>query len=104
MDPLVGLVGTVVIASWALSLLRAAGCVLLDTVPDPEPGAAHPQRMEIGGDRLVRFACVAVGSGPCAVIASVVSERRRPRRSTRSGSIGLAGLSHVTVEVHACPH
>ena len=36
MDPLVGLVGAVVIASWALGLLRAAGRVLLDTVPDPK--------------------------------------------------------------------
>ena len=34
MDPLVGLVGTVVIASWAFGLVRTAGRVLLDTVPD----------------------------------------------------------------------
>jgi len=43
MDPLVGLVGAVVIASWALSLLRAAGGVLLDTVPDADSGAAYPR-------------------------------------------------------------
>src|SRR5271168_3880947 len=35
MDPLVGLVGTIVILSWAVSLVRTAGSVLLDTVPDP---------------------------------------------------------------------
>ena len=44
MDPLVGLIGAIVIASWALSLIRAAGRVLLDTVPDPELAAAHPRR------------------------------------------------------------
>src|SRR5271156_3259518 len=35
MDPVVGLVGMIVILSWGLSLVRSAGGVLLDTVPDP---------------------------------------------------------------------
>src|ERR1700677_480172 len=47
MDPLVGLVGALVIASWALSLLRAAGCVLLDTVPDPGLAQRIRTRMEL---------------------------------------------------------
>jgi Co/Zn/Cd efflux system component len=45
MDPLVGLVGTVVIASWAFGLVRSAGRVLLDTVPDPQLAQRIRQRM-----------------------------------------------------------
>ena len=73
MDPLVGLVGAVVIASWALSLLRAAGCVLLDTVPDPGLAQRIRSRMEIDGDRLCDLHVWQVGPGHIAVMASVVS-------------------------------
>ena len=52
MDPLVGLIGAIVIASWALSLLRAAGCVLLDTVPSPDLAQRIRNRMELDGDRV----------------------------------------------------
>ena len=34
MDPLMGVIGGLVIARWAWSLLKGAGAVLLDAVPD----------------------------------------------------------------------
>jgi cation diffusion facilitator family transporter len=100
-DPLVGLIGAVVIASWALSLVRTAGCVLLDTVPD----AKLPQRirdlMEIDGDRLCDLHVWQVGPGHAAVIASIVSDAPQTPAVYKQRLVGLAGLSHVTVEVNA---
>jgi cation diffusion facilitator family transporter len=104
MDPLVGLVGTVVIASWALGLLRAAGSVLLDTVPDGELTRSIRQRMEIGGDRLADLHVWQLGPGHAAVIASVVSDAPQAPAVYKQRLDGLAGLSHVTVEVNACSH
>ena len=34
MDPLAGIIGAVVIASWSLSLIRDTGAILLDMNPD----------------------------------------------------------------------
>jgi cation diffusion facilitator family transporter len=51
MDPLVGLLGTIVMVTWALSLIRSAGSVLLDAVPDPALSQIIRQRIETEGDR-----------------------------------------------------
>jgi cation diffusion facilitator family transporter len=104
MDPLVGLVGTVVIASWAFGLLRTAGGVLLDTVPDSDLNRSIRQRMEIGGDRLTDLHVWQLGPGHAAVIASVVSDVPQAPEVYKQRLDGLAGLSHVTVEVNACSH
>jgi cation diffusion facilitator family transporter len=103
MDPLVGLVGAVVIASWALSLLRAAGCVLLDTVPDPGLAQRIRTRMEIDGDRVCDLHVWQVGPGHIAVMASIVSAAPQAPVVYKQRLAGLVGLSHVTVEVHASP-
>ncbi|MFZ0425540.1 MAG: CDF family Co(II)/Ni(II) efflux transporter DmeF [Xanthobacteraceae bacterium] len=101
MDPLVGLVGAVVIASWALSLLRAAGGVLLDTVPDADLAQRIRARMERDGDRLCDLHVWRVGPGHIAVMASIVSAAPQAPAVYKERLADLAGLSHVTVEVHA---
>lgn len=104
MDPLVGMVGTVVIASWALGLLRAAGRVLLDTVPDSGLEQRIRQRIEIGSDRLADLHVWQLGPGHAAVIASVVSDTPQAPSVYKQRLDGLGGLSHVTIEVNTCPH
>jgi cation diffusion facilitator family transporter len=100
-DPLVGLVGSAVIASWALNLLRSAGGVLLDTVPDPDLTQSIRSRIEVGGDRLCDLHVWQVGPGHIAVMASVVSQTPQPPVVYKQRLEGLAGLCHVTVEVNA---
>jgi cation diffusion facilitator family transporter len=102
-DPLVGLVGSIVIASWAFSLLRAAGRVLLDTVPDPGLTRRIRSRMEINGDRLCDLHVWQIGPGHIAVMASVVSEAPQAPAVYKQRLDGLAGLCHVTVEVNTGP-
>jgi cation diffusion facilitator family transporter len=103
-DPLVGLVGAVVIASWSLSLLRAAGCVLLDTVPNPDLAQRIRTRMELDGDRVCDLHVWQVGPGHIAVMASIVSAAPQAPAVYKQRLADLAGLSHATVEVHASPH
>lgn len=102
-DPLVGLVGSAVIASWSFGLLRAAGRVLLDAVPDPDLTRRIRTRMEIDGDRICDLHVWQVGPGHIAVMASVVSEAPQAPAVYKQRLDGLAGLCHVTVEVNAGP-
>ena len=104
MDPVVGLVGMIVILSWALSLVRTAGGVLLDTVPDPELAQRIRERIEIGGDRVADLHLWQLGPGHAAMMASVVSDTPQPPSVYKQRLQDLAGLSHVTIEVNACPH
>jgi cation diffusion facilitator family transporter len=103
-DPLVGLVGMIVILSWALGLVRSAGGVLLDTVPDPALAERIRERIETGGDRLADLHLWQVGPGHAAVIMSVVSDAPQAPSAYKQRLEDLAGLSHVTVEVNQCPH
>src|SRR3546814_2897003 len=52
MDPLMGIVGSIVIARWSWGLLRGAGAVLLDTMPDSALSGRIRQSLEQGGDRI----------------------------------------------------
>jgi cation diffusion facilitator family transporter len=104
MDPLVGLVGTVVIASWAIGLLRSAGGVLLDVVPDRDLAGRIRGRIEIDGDRVTDLHVWQLGPGHSAVIASVVSDTPQAPAAYKRRLDGLGGLSHVTIEVNACSH
>jgi cation diffusion facilitator family transporter len=52
MDPLAGIVGAIVIASWSYALIRATGGILLDMIPDRTLTARLRQVIEADGDRL----------------------------------------------------
>jgi Co/Zn/Cd efflux system component len=103
-DPVVGLAGMLVILSWAVALIRSAGSVLLDTVPDPELAQRIRERVETGGDRLADLHLWQVGPGHAAVIMSVVSDTPKEPSAYKQRLKDLGGLSHVTVEVNRCAH
>ena len=102
MDPLMGIVGGVVIARWSWGLLRGAGAVLLDTMPDKALSAQIRQTLEGDGDRVSDLHLWRVGPGHMALIVSIVSDRPQAPEYYKGNLSGLPQLSHVTVEVHPC--
>jgi cation diffusion facilitator family transporter len=102
MDPLMALVGVCVILSWSYGLMRASGAVLLDMVPDRRLEGLIRLRLETGGDRVSDLHLWQLGPGHVGLIAAVVSDRPKPPAVYKRRLSGLHGLSHVTIEVHAC--
>ena len=102
-DPVVGIIGSVVIAVWAWGLLRSSGAVLLDLVPAPKIADLVRERLEVGGDRLADLHLWRLGPGHMAVVAAVVTDRPQRPDAYKVRLQGLMGISHVTVEVHRCP-
>ena len=98
-DPLVGLVGSFVIASWAYGLIRDAGAVLLDASADKRLEATIRARLEAGGDRVTDLHLWQVGPGHRAVVVSLLSDAPLPPASYKQRLRDLNTLSHVTVEV-----
>jgi cation diffusion facilitator family transporter len=99
-DPAIGIVGAVIIAAWAWRLIRASGAVLLDTVSDSNLSVLIRERLEVGGDRVSDLHLWRVGPGHSALIAAIVSDHPLPADAYKRRLDGIAGLSHVTVEVH----
>ena len=103
MDPLMGLVATVVILSWSWTLVRSAGAVLLDACPDPALSRNIVLRLEQSGDRVSDLHLWRLGPGHLAAIISLVADEPRAPGHYKKLLSGLAGLSHVTIEVEPCP-
>jgi cation diffusion facilitator family transporter len=102
-DPVVGIIGAGVIAIWSLGLIRSAGAVLLDMVPNLKLSSLIRERLEVQGDRVSDLHLWRVGPGHTALIATVVADRPQAVAAYKARLEGLPGLSHVTVEIHPCP-
>lgn len=102
MDPVVGLIGTVVILSWAYGLIRDAGAVLVDIVPDKHLAENMRARLEVDGDRVADQHLWRVGPGHYAAVVTIVSDRPESPAYYKRRLNGLPGLSHVSVEVELC--
>jgi len=103
-DPAVGIIGSLVIASWAYGLLRASGAVLLDVHADKNLEMVIRDRLETKGDRVTDLHLWQVGPGHRAAVISVVSDHPQSPATYKRRLGGLRGLSHVTIEVETCPH
>ena len=92
-DPVMGIVGAVVIGIWSWSLIRGAGAVLLDMVPDPQLAGSIRQRLERNGDQVSDLHLWRFGPGHAALIASIVSDDPGPTAAYKERLKGLDGLS-----------
>jgi cation diffusion facilitator family transporter len=103
LDPLIGIVGALVIARWSLGLMRDAGRVLVDAAPDEGLTQAIRAAVETRGDRISDLHVWQLGPGHHGAILSVVSDAPLPCAAYRDRLAALPGLSHLTVEVHPRP-
>jgi cation diffusion facilitator family transporter len=99
MDPLAGIVGALVIASWSWGLVRDTGAILLDMVPDRRVAEGVRQVVEAEGDRVADLHLWRLGPGHLGAILSVVTAQRRGPEFYRVRLARFPALSHVTVEV-----
>lgn len=98
MDPIIGIVGAAVIAWWSCGLMRDAGAVLVDMVPDSQLLAQMRSRLEVEGDRIADIHLWRVGPSHNAAALTLISDTLRAPDYFKSRLEGLNGLSHVTVE------
>jgi cation diffusion facilitator family transporter len=101
MDPLAGIVGALVVASWSIALIRDTAAILLDMNPDPRMAAQLRAAIEADGDRLADFHLWRLGPGHLGAILSVVTRQGRGVAYYRARLARFSGLSHVTIEVEA---
>jgi cation diffusion facilitator family transporter len=102
-DPVMGIVGAVLVARWSLGLLRSTSNILLDR--EAADDTRNIIRSSIEGDADNRVADLhvwAVGPNLYSVIVSVVThDPRPPDHYKRLIPRGL-GVMHIVVEVHTC--
>ena len=99
MDPAAGIVGALVIASWSVGLIRAAGAVLLDMNPDRAMADNLRRAIESDGDRVADLHLWRLGPGHLGALVSVVTPTGRCEADYRAKLTRFRSLSHLTIEV-----
>ena len=101
MDPLMGIVGALVIIRWAAGLLRDTSGILLD---ESEHADVHQDIRRLieaeGKDQITDLHVWRVGANHVAAIISVVSHESKSPAHYKQLLLQSTKLSHVTVEVN----
>ena len=104
LDPLVGIIGAGVIASWAYGLVRDSGMVLLDAEADPKlaKDIRHIIEKDLGA-RVADLHLWRVGPGHQSLIVSLVCPDAISSEEVKAAlRQHHPDLSHVTVEIAVC--
>src|SRR5438132_3584023 len=104
LDPVVGVVGSGVVFSWAYTLLRDTSGILLDRTPASSDLPDEIRRaVESDGDSVVTDLHVwQVGIGKFAAMISVVAHEPKSCDAYRALLRAHDELVHVTIETHLC--
>ncbi len=99
MDPLAGIIGASVIASWSYGLIRDTGAILLDRIPDSRLAQNLRTTIESDGSRLADLHLWRLGPGHLGAIVSVCPKDGRGADYYRAKLARYPALSHVTIEI-----
>ncbi len=104
LDPISGLIGAFVIASWSYGLIRDSAMVLLDA--DADPGKSDEIRAFLEGELKARIPDLhlwRLGPGHQGLIVSLITPDAIDAEAVKATLRGrYPTLSHVTVEVAVC--
>lgn len=101
LDPVIGIVGALVILRWSWGLLRDSGAVLLDYLDaDEDLPARIRAAIEGEHDEIIDLHVWHLGPGRRGAILSVVSSQPKSAVAYRERLARFEQLAHVTIEVH----
>ena len=104
MDPLMGILGAVLVARWSVGLLRTTAGVLLDRQGPASVRRMITESVENDGDsRITDLHLWSIGPGICAAVLTVVASKPAPADEYRARIPASLGLKHVSIEIHQCP-
>lgn len=100
LDPLIGIVGALVIARWSWGLMKDAGAVLVDYRREDEDLTDRIRDMiEKDGARVTDLHVWQLGPGHQSAIVAVRTSEPKSPADYRARLAGFHELSHITVEV-----
>lgn len=102
LDPMMGVVGALVISKWAYGLMRDTSRILLDRNNDEDMAEKIHALIEADADhRITDFHLWKISSNKQALILSIVTHDPKAPEYYKNLLTGLQTLSHMTVEVNA---
>lgn len=104
LDPVMGIVGALIITRWAYLLVKETSPILLDESIGADYSRAIIDRIESDADnRIADLHIWRVAPNHFAVIISLVTHHPQPPEYYKALLKDFRKLSHITVEVTRCP-
>jgi len=101
MDPLMGIVGAILVARWSFGLLKSTSSILLDEQGSEETEAAIREALEQDSDnKVVDLHIWTVGPGIQSAVISIVSRSPMKPDHYKSALPTHLHLQHISIEVH----
>lgn len=105
LDPLVAMVGAVVIGQWSWGLLRTTARALVDATADAPLRDAVRAAIESDGDaKLADLHVWQVGPQAYSGVLSIVADQPLAPDAYQHRLQPISMLKHTTIEVHRCPN
>ena len=102
LDPVMGIVGALVIARWAMGLIRDTSGILLDGSVEADVPDSIRSAIENDGDcRVTDLHVWAIAPECLAVILSVEAPGRLGPEALKARLEGIPRLVHINIEVHS---
>ncbi len=103
LDPLMGLVGALIIARWGLGLVRESAPLLLDASIDPEYHKRIVETLEAQDDLEISDIHIwKVGPHDYAAMISLLTHTPQSVEHYKELLSGFEKISHLTIEVNVC--
>ena len=103
LDPLMGMVGAIIITRWSYGLLRQTSPVLLDASIDEDYRLAIREAVEADADnRISDFHIWKVSANHYAAIISLVTDSPDTAEHYKELLSDFHKLAHVTIEINVC--
>jgi cation diffusion facilitator family transporter len=103
LDPIMGIVGALVIMRWSLSLLKETSPILLDETIEENKKLLIKAMVESDSDnRICDLHVWKVGPNDYAAVVSLVTHFPKPVEHYKGLLSGIHNLSHITIEINQC--
>jgi len=103
LDPVMGLVGGVLVGSWAWGLLKSSGLILLDGYHDDKTKESIIKAIEDDQDaKIVDLHLWKLSSNSLGALITLVASTPRSAEEYRNRLGQIPHLDHITIEAHSC--
>jgi cation diffusion facilitator family transporter len=102
MDPVMGIIGGLLVARWSFGLLRSTSSVLLDAQGPRQVEESIRRHVEDDDSRIADLHLWSIGPNVYAVAMTVVAHEPLTPDQYKQRMPDELGLAHVTIEVHEC--
>ena len=103
LDPVMGVLGGVVVLKWGVGLCRASGAQLVDaTASLPVEDEIRRALESVGDVRVADLHLWEVGPHRRSCVITLVASQPHEAAFYRSRVREVASLAHLTIEVHRC--